>query len=86
MIATATTRIVPVANDENVELPVRYMPAIATMTVRPEISTARPEVAAAASKRGLGAAALGPLLALAADVEQRVVDADGQADEQDRPR
>ena len=30
-------------------LPVRSMPAIAAMTVRPEISTARPEVAAAMS-------------------------------------
>ena len=49
IIATATTMIVPVANDENVWLPVKYIPAIATMTVKPEISTARPDVAAAAS-------------------------------------
>src|SRR3712207_8746008 len=44
-IATATTSIVPVPNDANVELPVMYMPAIATITVRPETSTARPDVA-----------------------------------------
>ena len=47
--ATATTRIVPVANELKVELPATYMPAIATITVSPEIRTARPEVAAAAS-------------------------------------
>ena len=57
-IATATTMIVPVANDVKVELPVKYMPAIATMTVKPEISTARPEVAAAAAS---AASALRPL-------------------------
>ena len=44
-----TTMIVPVPNEANVELPVRYIPAIATITVRPETSTARPDVAAAAS-------------------------------------
>ena len=45
--ATATTTIVPTANDMNVALPVRNIPAIAIITVRPETSTARPEVAAA---------------------------------------
>ena len=49
IIATATTAIVPVANDVNVDAPAKYMPAIAIMTVIPEISTARPDVAAAAS-------------------------------------
>ena len=47
--ATATTRIVARPSDANVESPVRNMPAIATMTVKPEISTERPDVAAAAS-------------------------------------
>ena len=47
--ATATTMIVPVANEAKFEIPPRYMPAMATITVKPEISTARPEVAAAAS-------------------------------------
>jgi hypothetical protein len=46
--ATATTRIVPVPNDMNSALPVMYMPAIAMITVQPDTSTARPEVAAAA--------------------------------------
>ena len=47
--ATATTRIVPVANDWKVDAPARYIPAIAIITVKPEIITARPEVAAAAA-------------------------------------
>ena len=66
--------------------PVKNMPAMAAMTVRPEMSTARPDVAAAASS---AASVLAPglaLLALAAEVEQRVVDADGEADEQDDRR
>ena len=48
-IATATTRIVPVANDSKVGVPARYMPAMAIITVNPETITARPEVAAAAA-------------------------------------
>src|SRR6185312_10232875 len=46
---TATTRMVPVARDVNVGEPPRYMPPIAIITVTPETSTARPDVAAAAS-------------------------------------
>ena len=37
----------------NVLSPLMNMPAIATITVAPEISTARPEVAAAASSAAL---------------------------------
>ena len=48
-IATATTTIVPVANDVKVAAPAKYIPAIAIITVKPETSTARPDVAAAAS-------------------------------------
>ena len=48
-IAIATTRIVPLANEMNVLSPLMNMPAIATITVTPEIRTARPDVAAAAS-------------------------------------
>ena len=47
--AIATTTIVARANDENVGSPVRNIPAIAAITVSPEISTERPDVAAAAS-------------------------------------
>ena len=48
-IAMATTTIAPSANEMNALSPLMNMPAIATITVTPEISTARPEVAAAAS-------------------------------------
>jgi hypothetical protein len=53
-IATATTTIVPVAKDEKSGSPPRYIPPIATITVQPEISTARPDVAAAASSAASG--------------------------------
>ena len=45
--AMPTTRIVPTANDWNTMLPAKNMPAIAIITVRPEMSTAWPDVAAA---------------------------------------
>ena len=41
--------IVARPNEANVESPVRNKPAIATITVRPEMSTERPAVAAATS-------------------------------------
>ena len=46
---TATTRIAPSASEEKITLPDRNMPAIATITVQPDTTTARPEVAAAIS-------------------------------------
>ncbi len=52
--ATATTSIVPTANDWNTSLPAKNMPAIAIITVMPEISTAWPEVAAATSSASFG--------------------------------
>jgi hypothetical protein len=48
--AIATTVIVPAANEVKVAAPARNIPAIAIATVTPETSTARPEVAAAASR------------------------------------
>ena len=48
-----------------------------------ETSTARPEVAAAISIASTCPTPRGPLLALAGDVEDRVVDTDGEADQQD---
>ena len=83
IMATATTIIVPIANDMNVLSPERSMPAIAMITVIPEISTARPEVAAAASIAARSLRPGAPLVAHAADVEERVVDADGETDQQD---
>ena len=53
-IAIATTRIVPTANEMKALSPLMNMPAIATITVRPEISTARPEVAAATCRASSG--------------------------------
>ena len=41
--------IVPTANEMNVGSPLMNIPAIATMTVTPEMSTARPDVAPAIS-------------------------------------
>ena len=54
IIAIAITRIVPTANAIKVLSPLISMPAIATITVRPEISTARPEVAAATCSASSG--------------------------------
>ena len=82
-IATATTIIVAIEKDMNVLSPENSMPAIAIRTVTPEISTARPEVAAAASSAALLALAGRTLFALTPEVEERVVDADGEADQQD---
>jgi hypothetical protein len=48
--ATPTTRIEPVAIAVNVGTPATYMPPMAIITVSPEMSTARPDVAAAASR------------------------------------
>ena len=84
--AMATTRIAPSANEMNVLSPLMNMPAIATITVTPEISTARPDVAAAVSSAPRSLAPGGALLALAPQVEQRVVDADREPDQQDDRR
>ena len=39
----------PTPNDEKIGLPEKNIPAMAAITVKPEMSTARPEVAAATS-------------------------------------
>ena len=83
MTATATTSIIPTASDTNSALPERNIPLMAIITARPETTTARPEVAAAISTASTTATPRGPLLPLTAEVEQRVVDADGHPDEQD---
>ncbi len=83
MTAHSTTRIVPTARPANRLLPLRNMPLMATITVRPDTSTARPEVAAAISIASIVVVAPGPFAALAGEVEDRVVDADREADQQD---
>ena len=45
--AISTTEMVAIAKPSKICTPARNMPAMATMTVRPETSTERPEVAAA---------------------------------------
>ena len=47
-IAMATTMMIPIAYDVYQSLPATKMPATDAMTVKPETSTARPDVAAAA--------------------------------------
>ena len=79
----ATTRTVPTPKEAKVDEPMRNMPAIAVITTKPENSTARPDVAAAVCKRVGARPSQRALLARAAQVEERVVDADRQADEQD---
>ena len=59
------------------------MPAIAISTVAPEISTAWPDVARGDQQRLVGVPPVAPLLALPPQVEERVVHADRQADQQD---
>ena len=85
-IATATTSIVATPNEAKPLSPVTNMPAIATITVRPEISTDRPEVAAAASSAAALAPALRAFLTLAPEVEHRVVDADRDPDQEHERR
>ena len=75
--------IAPTAIDVKIALPVNSIPAIAISTVRPEISTACPDVAPAVSSASRGERPARALLPLAAEVEERVVDADRHPDQQD---
>ena len=47
IMATATTMIAPMPSEVNVRSPASSRPPMAAITVKPETSTARPEVAAA---------------------------------------
>ena len=76
IIATATTIIVPIANDMNVLSPEKNMPAIAIITVMPGDEHGPTRRRRGGLEGGRLAASGAPLVALAADVEQRVVDAD----------
>ena len=64
-------------------LPAMNIPAIAISTVAPEIEHGLARGRRRAQQRVARLCARPPLLALAAEVEERVVDADGHADEQD---
>ncbi len=82
-MATATTVIVAMPNEAKLASNVSSMPAIATRTVTPEMSTERPDVAAAASSAASSAATRGTLFALPLQVEHRVVDSDREPDQED---
>ena len=69
-------------SEENIALPARNMPAIATTTVTPGDDHGPAGGRARRSRPRPARPAGGPLLALAPDVEQRVVDADREPDEQ----
>ena len=75
--------IAPVASELKVASPTTYRPAIEAMTAPPDTRIEWPEVCGGDLHRVEGGAALGPLLALALEVEERVVDADGHADQHD---
>ena len=79
--ATPTTRIEPIAIAPLSGSPRKKMPASEAITVRPETRTAWPLVAAAASSAASLPAPARPLLALALEVEERVVDGHGHADQ-----
>ena len=81
-MATSTTIIVPIANDMKVLSPEKNIPAIAIITVMPEIKH-RATRGGRRSLEGCRLAAPRPsLVALATDVEERVVDADGETDQE----
>ena len=54
MRAIATTSTVPIPNEVKIWLPIRNIPVIAIITVKPEIRIARPEVAAAVCSASAG--------------------------------
>ena len=72
----------PIAIEVKILLSAMNIPASAISTVAPEISTAWPDVDAARSSAATRLLPDRALLALAPQVEERVVDADGHPDEQ----
>ena len=80
-IATATTSMVPTPKPTKIGLPANSSPAIAVITVRPEMSTARPEVAAATSTAASAERPRSRSSITRRVVEHRVVHADGEADD-----
>ena len=74
--------IAPTASAVKTSMPVRNRPAREIITVSPDTTMARPEVAAAIRSASAWLRPCGPFLPLPAQVEQRVVDADGHPDQQ----
>ena len=75
--------IVPVANEAKLEIPPRYMPAMATITVKPEIRHRATRGRGRGLDRGVVIASGGALFTRPLQIEEAVVDTDGHADEQD---
>ena len=84
--ATSTTRIVPIPSEVKTLLPESISPPAAVITVSPETSTALPGRGRRPLQRLLAARARVAFLALALQVEERVVDADRHAHQQDHAR
>ena len=79
-IVIATARIAPVARPLTKSMPIRYMPASEMITVQPAKNTALPDVATAFTTAACGSMLVVDALPVAGDDEQRVVDADADAD------
>ena len=79
--AIATTTIAPSAIEVNTPKPVNSSPASPITTVMPATRIARPTVAEVAASAASADAPDAAFDSLAADVEQRVVDADREADQ-----
>ena len=73
-IETATTVIAPSAIERSAWLSTIQRPARETITARPEKATARPEVDSASARAASLSRPLRPLLAVAGEDEERVVD------------
>ena len=82
-IATPTTAMVPVANEVNVAAPPKYMPGHRDHHGRRRRRARRGPTSPPRPRSPRRCPPGRALLADAAQVEQRVVDADGEADEQD---
>ena len=83
IIATATTIIVPTEKDMNVLSPERNMPAIAISTVMPGDEHGAARGGGGGLERGASLRPARALVALTPHVEERVVDADGEPDQED---
>ena len=83
IIAARTTIIVPAPIEANSELPLTNIPAIAISTVEPEIEHGLAGCAGCAEESVGRREPAVPLLALAPDVEQRVVDSDRHPEHED---
>ena len=85
MTAAATAKRTMIAVDRPMEVrtptPVMTRAAVARTTVPPAKTTAAPEEPMACCERGVVVLAVRAVLAVAGDDEERVVDADPEADE-----